>query len=313
MQNNIEDAIRWANKRLLKQPSTETREQYKTVMARMFPMLKNGYIPGSKNNRNTRSVERSAFKFYAAAWILKSSADKPSVANFLYSVVLKIQEDAASAQLKYSRGEKFPNKQSRGSKRKNLNTLPNNWRIDLLKEAKGSRYENHIKVMSICGCRPSEFEKGVTVKRQGSSIIFTVHGAKCSEENQAGQEWRTLEFDSDHPLAKGLTNQTYIAKAKAISDAVAHFGRKVNEQRSTLSKYKISAYSLRHAVATELKSCGIFKKDVAAALGHQSDATMSFYGTNTKGKGSIYLKSVKAAIPVRSKYKKKMNNNTANL
>lgn len=201
-----------------------------------------------------------------------------------------------TASKKYSKGERFDNTQKRKSKRPSIRGLDSMWRGRLIELSSSSQYANEIIVMAICGCRPSEMEKGVIVKRFTNTITITIKGAKCSSKNGAGQEWRTLTFDSSHPLVGSINAGTYQAKARAIGDAVTHFGKSLSKNK----KEPISAYSLRHAAASDFKASNLSKEDIAAALGHQSTATMSFYGTKSRGSGMLILKSVSAASTVRS-------------
>lgn len=300
MDNTTRLAVSWANNWLHNPISDRTKNQYSKVMERLKKQIKQGVIPGSAKNRNTRSVERSAYKFWAANVINKNALKNPEGVKVVFNVVITIDKIANQAQLAYSTGKKLSNFQTKRTKRTSLRHLGPEWREKLIAASIGSMYEKEIRVMAICGCRPDEMEKGVTVKRLENTIEITIKGSKCSDKSGAGQEWRTLTFDANHPLILNISEGFYQAKARAIGDAVSHFGMKVSKSK----KHPISAYSFRHAAASNFKASGLSDEEVAAALGHRSTATMSFYGSKSKGSGMLILKSVRAASPVRTPKKK---------
>lgn len=306
METNINNAVEWAQKKLIKPPSKETINQYMKILNRLWPKVRQGYIPGTNDNRNTRSVERSAFRFGAAIYIKQNQ--NPKAACAVFSVVQKIQEAADEAQLKYSKREKFKNVQKKKSKRPSLRGVGPKFREELIGISSQSKYADAIRVMAICGCRPSEMENGVILKRQINTITIEIKGAKCSSRTSGGQSSRILTFDSNHPLIGSIREGTYQAKAHAIGDAISHFGKTIGKNKNN----PISAYSLRHAVASDFKASNLSKEEIAAALGHRSTATMSFYGTNRRSSGMLALLSVTAASPVRT-YRKKSKKKISNI
>ena len=306
MDNKVTEAVIWATARQENPPSGKTIKQYKSMMKRLIPKMKLGIVPGASANRNTRSMERSACRYWASTIILMVAKSEPDRVKNLHAVIKKIDQIAIEAQEKYSSGKnpetgkKFPNVQFKHSKRPSLNRLAANWRETLIELSSSSKYANEIRVMAICGCRPEELEKGIKLTRQTNTITITIKGAKCSDITDAGQKWRSLVFDSNHPLIGNISEGVYQAKASAIGDAISHFGKKISANK----KNPISAYSLRHAAASNFKASGLSAEDIAAALGHRSTATMSFYGTKSRGSGSLVLLSVTAASPVRNPSKK---------
>jgi len=297
MDNNIIDAVNWATKRLAKPPSAGTIKQYTTVMKRIYTNMKSFALSGMSANRNTRSVNRSAFRYIAATTILELSSSNPEKINEIFSIVKVVNKVADKAKNDYKVGKNFPNKQTRRSKRPSLTGLKENWREQLIEVSSESKYADAIRIMAICGCRPAEIEKGVELKRNENTVTIRIIGAKCSSRTDAGQTWRSLVFNIDHPLIGNITEGIYQAKASAVEDAISHFGRKV----STNKKNPLSAYSLRHAAASNFKASGLTIEEIAAALGHQSTTTMAHYGTKSRGSGMLVLLSVTAASPVRNK------------
>lgn len=297
MANKISEALNWATKRLAKPPSDRTIKQYETIMKRLIPQADLGILPGTSNNRNTRSVDRSAYRYMVATAILKHATNKPAAVIAIFENIKKIDLDAKKALQDYHLGKNFPNKQTRRSKRPSLTGLKENWRKQLIEVSSESKYADAIRIMAICGCRPAEIEKGVELKRNENTVTIRIIGAKCSSRTDGGQTWRSLVFNADHPLIGNITEGIYQAKASAVEDAISHFGRKV----STNKKNPLSAYSLRHAAASNFKASGLTTEKIAAALGHQSTTTMAHYGTKSRGSGMLVLLSVTAASPVRNK------------
>lgn len=317
-------AINWAKERLSSPPSLETQRQYKKVVARLMNLNRNP--ADGVSSRNTRSVERSACRFYAATVILEKYEHDPQYAENIYAWISKIDTQALSDQLlannkvheRSVNKEKCSMRQVRQSKRKSLVGLESDWRQKLLKAVEGSKYAKQIQLMMVCGCRPVEMAKGIQVERDNGVFRITIQGAKISDWTAGGQEIRVLDIAEDHPLLVGLESGDYQASARGIENAVEHFALKLWPFR----KEKVSAYTLRHAAATDFKSGGLSRQEVAAALGHQSIATMSHYGTSNRTKGGLNLVAVTATNPVRvpilkSKYAKlvseKSNSNKRNM
>jgi hypothetical protein len=302
MENKIIDAVNWATKILADPPSKKTQIQYTKMVDRLLPRFKKGLLPGSAKNRNTRSFERAAFRFEAATKILEHANGKPENVIQIFKIVKKVEAIAIQNQKDYKQGkdpktgEKIPNGQVKKTKRTSLRHLGPDWREKLIAASIGSMYEKEIRVMAICGCRPDEMEKGVTVKRLTNTIEITIKGSKCSEKTNTGQAWRTLTFDANHPLIEDVTTGNYQAKAHSIGDAVSHFGKKISNNK----KHPISAYSFRHAAASNFKASGLSVEEIAAALGHRSTVTMSFYGSKSSGSGIVVLQKVNATSPVQT-------------
>jgi integrase len=300
MDNAIKEAVEWATNRLETGPSPKSQKQYKAVASRIIDKPNSNW----SKIKNTRNVQRAACRFHFATEILKCAKDNPTEVSKLYGFVKFMKLVADKAQKKYSdgkdpkTGKAFLNGQRKKSKRRSLCRLVRDWREQLVLLSSNSKYADAIKVLAFSGARPSEIEKGIEIKcnELEKSIEVKIYGAKCSDITEAGQEWRILVLDARHPLLDGIKDGTYKAKAHAVEDAISHYGKKISSNK----KNPISAYSLRHAAASDFKASGLSKKQIAASLGHQSTATMSTYGTKSRGQGIIFLKSVSAATRVRT-------------
>jgi len=291
----IEDAKKWAVNRVAKKVSQSTAKEYMRVIERVKA---NGTWPGSSTNGRTRAVERAAYRWYAAHRLVELiEAGEQKKAALIWNAVQRIDREAKKAKADYAAGEATPNAQTRHTKRRSLRGLPSDWREQLVHASARSKYALQIQVMALCGCRPEELAKGVLIRREGDELVIGIEGAKVSKRTSGGQPWRELRIAADHPLVAGMEDGRYsVPNAKAIENAIEHFATKLWPRRTE----KISAYSLRHAAASDYKAAGLDQPTVAAALGHASTATMDRYGSaSAGGKGGLKLKSTEAARAVR--------------
>lgn len=198
--------------------------------------------------------------------------------------------------------------------------LPLGWKTKLLGSVpRTSKYKLHIAAMSMCGCRPSEFENGVLVtKINEDTYKFEIEGKKTGERTKngktftTGQSIRTItisrtDYLDKHGYAipdffvldramKGQTSVELMAKATAIRDVVINASNKAFPDLAN----KPTAYSFRHAFASDLKGMnGIDSEETAAALGHASTKTQGCYGYGKSGGGGFACKS-EAADRIRT-------------
>lgn len=297
----VDKMRRWVSERMGRAVSASTAAEYARVYERL---VRDGRRAGSSENGRTRSVERSAYRYHAARRLdaLLKSGDVREAAK-IWSELNAIEREAREARQAYEKrleaGEKPPSTQQRHTKRVSLRGMPSDWREQLVSAAKESRYAKEIQVIALCGCRPAELVRGVTVTRSASGdLVLRIEGAKVSERTGGGQSWREVTIDADHPLAVGLEDGRYaVPKAKAIEEAVAHFAKRLWPGK----KAAISAYSLRHAFASDVKASEVEIEAQAQALGHASTATMQRYGTTSgRGKGGLTVRRVSAEKEPRS-------------
>lgn len=170
-------------------------------------------------------------------------------------------------------------------------------------EKMSEKHKNALAISLLSGCRPAEIEAGIHVKRDGNNLILTIKGAKLSEIR--GQETRQLSISGEHFAAKHLLSQlenapeiTVSSNAKAFSDATRQAGKRAFPRL----KIGVSPYSIRHAVASQLKASGIAQDAVAMTLGHAATASQSAYGRahhGTSGAASLAIVGVSASRAVR--------------
>ncbi|WP_047533464.1 site-specific integrase [Methylotenera sp. N17] len=316
-------AKEWAESFLANQARVNIKEATITQYKRVYRMYtKNEPITQKPrldindiNNlscKNTRSFHRCSFRYCAAKEIVKFSITAPNKAIKLYKLVQKTYSDAHANQLKYKIGELQCNKSVKDTKRDSIIGLDDDWLAQLISLSFRSKFASHIRIMCLTGCRPSEFANklksensaGIKVEILGDIISITIAGSKCSDDRKSGQEFRKLTFPKDHPFVAGLQPGFYFANSKQIQDAVRNYGKKI-ERKATKAKKIISTYSVRHQIASNLKSSNIDRDDISLALGHQSADTKSTYGSSTLGIDRIPPLSIEATNPVRPPKKAK--------
>lgn len=175
-------------------------------------------------------------------------------------------------------------------------------------EKMSEKHQNALAISLVSGCRPAEIEAGVVVKKDESgNLILTIRGAKLSEIR--GQETRQLSISPEHFAAKHLLAQlqsgneiVISSNAKAFSEATRQAGKRAFPKL----KVGVSPYSIRHAVASQLKASGVAADAVAMTLGHAATASQSAYGRahhGTKGAAALAIVGVSASRQVRDTVK----------
>lgn len=199
----------------------------------------------------------------------------------------------------------------RSSKRRHLTKFPADWREQLARKFRGSQYEGAVLCNILSGCRPHELQTtGINVSRtpDGGAVI-SVRGAKVKDNTQ-GQEWRKLRYES-HPYIQRLLEILDVPPGAVVPVKV---GSKVSYtsavRRAGWSlwpnvKKDITPILFRHSLISDMKYQGWNPDEISATLGHISAKTRSLYGhRNLGGNGSLGLKEVTAAKPIRSANRK---------
>ena len=196
---------------------------------------------------------------------------------------------------------------SKLSKRYSLSKLPHGWRETIFGNLHSERLKLAVAVLTACGCRPSELERGVVVSLKDGLLRIGIQGSKVDEVAGRGQALRLLTVESETHWGKYLSERisrndgqpilvTY--DAGGISQRLREKSRELWPRRSTL----ISAYCYRHFLGKSMKESGEDKDKIAAALGHATDFSQYAYGRAGGGKKSAGQHGIKMAItklPIR--------------
>jgi integrase len=208
------------------------------------------------------------------------------------------------------------------SKRAIGSKMPANWRELLSKRM--ITWKPQFLVQAVTGCRPGEINRGIEVssvtRKSGRAYLTAkIFGKKLSEF--AGQKERVLSYeiaDDSSSVIKELAQLVIDAGGKTVIDYSLHNNpipekafsnavRSAAEKEFPWLKKSITCYSMRHAVASDMKASDLSSLEISAALGHQVEATKSLYGTALQGKGKVSMApgNVKATTPVRALKKPK--------
>lgn len=204
------------------------------------------------------------------------------------------------------------------SKRVGLPDLPTGWQERFLDEiASNTTYGDAGVLLRFCGTRPVELAQGVRLTATPEGIVVRVLGGKVRET--AGQPWRLLLLDPTalpesfvHRVqdageitvkAEEGAMRAYLAR---LTDLVFKQGKSW-EEGIKKTKHILSAYTLRHALVTDLRADGWEDDTIAGAIGESSAQTASYYGTRIHTpsgrtrKPAIVQGSVVCAVPVKPK------------
>lgn len=179
--------------------------------------------------------------------------------------------------------------------KRRIGNAPPDWREKIA--ARMVKWKPHYLVAAVTGCRPSELCTGVELVVQGDFLLAQVHGAKVTAKS--GQKVRVLAWPVSHPapLVQQLLDLVDAAPGQRLtvkidgttknpgaifSNAIRDAGKR---ECPGLTK-TLTAYSLRHALASDLKASNCTAEQISAALGHLSIDTQSSYGHSNAARGA---------------------------
>ena len=184
-----------------------------------------------------------------------------------------------------------------GNSKRNINKLNENFREDILDYAIAHNLKcaNALAILYATGCRPDELHTGVKINydKQKNEIRFKIIGSKLNRRMKRGigiREFSVKINNDNERFFKGIIDlinerpvdsfdhNFKIESAKAFSGYITK-----NKQKVMAPKiYHASAYSFRHAKATELKNSDYDKEKIAQIMGHASVRSQQSYGRKTK-------------------------------
>ena len=196
------------------------------------------------------------------------------------------------------------NPSKKASKRK-IGSLPEDWREQLVAHMPVWRLP--AMVCAVTGCRPSEITKGIELWVKKGILLAKIEGKKTGA--YSGQPWRAMSWNlKDAPpvvcdLAKmvldagGHLTVDYSYRpnpnpAKAFSGAMRQAATRAFPGHAVT----LTPYSMRHALASDMKASDLTPQEISKALGHQVVATQSTYGSRQQGHGGMAPTQVDAAI-----------------
>lgn len=240
--------------------------------------------------RAAKTIEERDEAFALAA----SAAAKANIAAHAFQYVTEEERPDERSQPKRTKRRSLPSPNGR------------DWREDAFEEI--SEVKRPAFAALWAGARPTEIEKGVTVRmvihNDQRCVQITIHGAKTGPSS--GQEERTLIFSEKSPLGQALLESVeYPGHVVTIQRGAARLNKDFAAMRkSGLIKKGISPYSLRHQFCADLKADGRDPEAIAEAMGHASARSQNNYGSVKQGRGGVALEGVEATRSVRTEWNK---------
>ena len=197
-------------------------------------------------------------------------------------------------------------KRKKHSKRRSLRGLPPDWPWALV-HAMPTADDQLVTMVAIAtGCRPAELRLGIEVTRlEYCRVRFFILGAKVSPRTQGGQPWRELVIDICEAL--GPVAEAFLAhlpksgRPLRVSIYGENWQRKLKRRVRHLGWPDVSAYSLRHRLASILRYERVAADTISQILGHASDRSRRHYGMFAYGRGGRGhgIQNVNTAAEVR--------------
>ena len=233
-------------------------------------------------NRIVNTIESTGKDFQKdVADFISSSSSKGTFNSRLSAVKHYLSDDAEVIESILSQVKK-PSFTKVKSKRLDLKKLPSDWQEQMFNKLKktGSTYLKAIAVLQATGCRPVELENGVRIeKNYYGDFVITIQSAK-------GRDGFERKITSSLPILAELFSEDeeiVIAKYKRLSEVLYTISRSLG--------MSISAYSYRHAFASDLKASGLSQSEIAMCMGHKTLGSQRSYGFKRSGE-QTFVKSV---------------------
>lgn len=155
----------------------------------------------------------------------------------------------------------------------------------------------------LTGLRPCEWGLAYLEERE-DEVVLVVRNAKFGE-HRAGQMFRRLHLSPDQPIVanavrallshiqEGPGGLVFSEWLRRVSLFMTRVGRSILGRR----KRYPSIYSFRHQFAADAKASGVPLDEIAALMGHATDATATFhYARRTQGTAGIHVRASSADV-----------------
>jgi hypothetical protein len=200
--------------------------------------------------------------------------------------------------------------------RHKLGRLPSDWISKIHAKTMGGKYGQAVALSILIPVRPAEIAERVSVRLDGGDLVFEVKGAKvkakgsgvASNVDGIGQPLRVVRLSAVD--ASRFAVFEWLKKEVSEAGGSLVVGKGVSASGLSSAFRAMSArlfngydsppsiYALRHAASAEIKASGVGGIEVAASLGHASEASQKAYGTSSQARGG-YVVSASASGPIR--------------
>ena len=183
-----------------------------------------------------------------------------------------------------------------GNSKRNIKKLNEDFRENILEYAISHNLKcaNALVALYATGCRPDEIETGIKVNfdSKNNKLSFKIIGSKLNYQQKRGIRIREVTVkitDKNLQYYKSIIDifeknpQAYDLKIKTESaKAFSGYITKISKKLWPRKKYHASAYSFRHAKATELKNSDKSDIEIAQIMGHASTRAQQSYGRRNR-------------------------------
>lgn len=181
----------------------------------------------------------------------------------------------------------------------------------------GTRTFAMVEVCSILGLRPIEIPTTRVQWREGITYI-EIRNAKATNDRACG-EWRRFHFkDSEKYLCHRLVRALKVLKNHwlQLQDLPHPWAAMYHQCRGRLyrvakeiyksSRKRLTLYTFRHMLASDLKARGVVQVEIGAIFGHASDATCGKHyakAQSARGRSGIPIADPDTVAKVRQKHR----------
>ena len=272
--------------------AVSTSTEYEKAWLRLDGRHWGDYAQTQRLGKRAASVLRAAWRRGMARKIqdevesfalLELTGDQSLLALSAQAINCKLQALQADLELPAYQPPEGTVRAGKNSKRKSLKGLPPDWRDIMLENAKAED-QMPLLVLALSGCRPAELKMGVHILVDDDWLAFIIQGAKVKEH--AGFEQRSVVIQPhtllqrNHELIEQMRGRD--GQTVAIADGQS-FQKRIQRLALRLGFKRVSCYSFRHQLGSDIKASGTGRTNLAKVLGHQSEATQTHYGGYQQG------------------------------
>ncbi|EBF9175434.1 site-specific integrase [Salmonella enterica] len=185
---------------------------------------------------------------------------------------------------------------TKSNSKRNISKLNENFRESILDYAISHNLKCAPGLIALyaTGCRPDELKTGIKVNFniKTNELEFRVLGSKLNRAQRRGIAIRKIKVkvtDKNIQYYKPIVDifeknpgaydfKIQVESSKAFSGYITKISKKIWPRK----KYHASAYSFRHAKATELKNSNFDTETIAQVMGHASVRSQLSYGRKNR-------------------------------
>jgi integrase len=129
-----------------------------------------------------------------------------------------------------------------------------------------------------------------------------ISGAKKTESKQRGLDRTVVLTTKDYEAVQRASH--FLHESRSLkSSSLEHQLKRLQGRLATVTKklwprrkHRISLYSYRHLMGSDLKASGMSRIEIAAVMGHQSVDSVNVYGNRQVSQRSPQIRAIKNSI-----------------